>query len=182
VLAVALCLIHSGCVFIPASTRALGVLKNRTAIPITTDFDPTVTLEGLLQPGDDTGRWSDRKAARIQGYVVAVRQAGIEAANRFSLTRRDTHVEVAARPDAAPTERVIVEVTPPMRDWARARGVDWSTAALQRTLVGRRCRLEGWLLFDSEHAGESENTNPGGADNWRATAWEIHPVTWIEVE
>jgi hypothetical protein len=41
--------------------------------------------------------------------------------------------------------------------------------------------LEGWLLFDREHAGESENTAPGRAANWRATAWELHPVTKIEI-
>jgi len=169
------------CVLIPASKRALGVLKNRTAIPAPADFDPTVTLQAVLQPGDDRSRWSDRKAARIDGYVIAVRQAGIESANRFSLTRRDTHIEIALRRDAAPAERMILEVTPPLRDWARSRGLDWSTQALQQTLVGRRCRFEGWLLFDTEHVDESENTNPGHAGNWRATAWELHPITAIAV-
>jgi hypothetical protein len=76
---------------------------------------------------------------------------------------------------------LIVEVTPPMRDWAAAQRRDWSTATLQRQLTGRRVRFEGWLLFDDEHDEESENTRPGDRDNWRATAWEIHPVTSIEV-
>jgi hypothetical protein len=76
---------------------------------------------------------------------------------------------------------VILEVTPPMRDWAKSRGVDWSTDTLERTLLSRWCRFEGWLFFDRAHADESENTNPGGSGNWRATAWEIHPVTAIEV-
>jgi hypothetical protein len=35
------------------------------------------------------------------------------------------------------------------------------------------------MLFDTEHVGESENTAPGSPGNWRATAWEIHPVTGI---
>jgi hypothetical protein len=47
--------------------------------------------------------------------------------------------------------------------------------------VGHRVRFKGWLLFDREHADEAENTKPGRAANWRATAWEIHPVTTIEV-
>ena len=173
--------IGTACALIPAGKRALGALKNRTAIPAAADFEPAVTVAALLQSGDDTHRWSVTKAARIEGYVAAVRQAGIESANRFSLTRRDTHIEVALRPDAPTKERVIVEVTPPIRDWARTRGVDWSTATLQRTLVARRCRFEGWLFFDSEHVGESENTNPGAAANWRGTAWEIHPITSITV-
>jgi hypothetical protein len=41
--------------------------------------------------------------------------------------------------------------------------------------------ITGWLLFDFEHVPEAENTNPGGAKNWRATCWEIHPVTSIRV-
>lgn len=34
---------------------------------------------------------------------------------------------------------------------------------------------------DRGHADESENTAPGARGNWRATAWELHPVTAIEV-
>jgi len=37
------------------------------------------------------------------------------------------------------------------------------------------------MRFDAEHQGESENTATERAENWRATAWEIHPVTSIEV-
>ena len=36
-------------------------------------------------------------------------------------------------------------------------------------------------MFDTVHGDEAENTNPGGANNWRATAWEIHPVTSIKI-
>jgi len=48
-------------------------------------------------------------------------------------------------------------------------------------LVGQRVRFEGWLMFDIEHDEESENTSPGRPVNWRATAWELHPVTAIHV-
>jgi hypothetical protein len=37
------------------------------------------------------------------------------------------------------------------------------------------------MLFDVEHQNASENTAPGRERNWRATAWEIHPITSIEV-
>jgi hypothetical protein len=37
------------------------------------------------------------------------------------------------------------------------------------------------MYFDVGHAEESENVSPGKPDNWRATAWEIHPVTKITV-
>jgi hypothetical protein len=178
---IAAVLSHGACIFLPASAKAVSALKNRTAHPLAADFDSSVTLDALLQPGEDSGRWSIARAATIEGYVVRVHQAGIEAANGFSLTRRDTHIEIASRLGASPRERVIVEVTPAWRDWAKQRGLDWSADTLQRALVGRRCRFEGWLLFDRAHADESENTSPGRPGNWRATAWEIHPVTAITI-
>ena len=168
-------------VALSSSRRALNGLKNRTALPSQSDFDGGVTLAGLLQPGEDRARWLTSRAGAVEGYVVAVREGGVESTNCFSLIRRDTHIEVALRPDAPPRERVILEVTPPVREWAKGQGMEWSTAALSLQLTGRRCRFEGWLLFDANHEGEAENTNPGGATNWRATAWEIHPVTGIKV-
>ncbi len=163
------------------AARAFNRLKNRTEPPRASDFDGRVTLEELLRPGEDGGRWDASRAAALEGYVVAVREGGVESANSFSLFRRDTHIEVGARPDSPPRERVIVEVTPRVREWAKGQGADWSHAALARGLTGRRCRFEGWLLFDRNHEDESENTAPGHTANWRATAWEIHPVTLIKV-
>lgn len=166
---------------VSADARAFNRLKNRAEPPPAGDFDSRVTLAELLRPGEDRVRWSASRAAVLEGYVVAVRAGGVESANSFSLVRRDTHIEVGLSPDSPPRERVIVEVTPPLRDWAKARGMDWSHAALARELTGRRCRFEGWLLFDVNHAEESENVRPGAQTNWRATAWELHPVTAIKV-
>ena len=161
--------------------RVFNSLKNRTTLPAAADFDPRMTLDAMLAPGDDRRRWQPTRAGAIEGYVVRVHDAEPESANCFSGTRLDAHIEVARRPDAPPTERIIVEVTPPMREWASSRGVDWSTATLQTQLTGRRARIEGWLLFDAEHEKESENTRPRHRNNWRATAWEIHPITKLTV-
>ena len=155
--------------------------KNRTDPPRQTDFDGRVTLAALLQPGEDRARWSEARAAAVEGYVLEVKQGGIEAANCYSLARRDTHIHVAARRDAPPRERVVLEVTPRLEEWARRQGWDWSEPTLRRDLLGRWCYFEGWLFFDGEHAAESENTAPGAAGNWRATAWEIHPVTRFRI-
>jgi len=144
------------------------------------DFDQRVTLAALLAPGDDQARWSASRAATVEGYVVAVKEGSIESANCFSFIRRDTHIEVALRPDAPPRERAVFEVTPRMRAWARGQGWDWSAPTLTRELVGRWCRFEGWLFFDTGHAEEAENTRPGRVRNWRATAWEIHPVIYLK--
>ena len=154
-------------------------LKNRTALPQPADFDERVTLTSLSQPGNDSARWSTSRAGRIEGYVVSVAAARTELANCYC--GRDTHIHIASRPNAPPREHVVLETTPRMEAWARSRGWDWSEETLKRELIGRLVRFEGWLLFDSGHAMESENIAPGTPNNWRTTAWEIHPVTKIEV-
>ncbi|HEX5708530.1 MAG TPA: hypothetical protein VFX96_14600 [Pyrinomonadaceae bacterium] len=164
-----------------AKVRAFSRLKNRDTRPRAEEFDRAVTLAEILRPGDDRARWTETRAAAIEGYVVGVSPGGIEAANCYSVRRRDTHIYVAASADAGVRERMVVEVTPRVRAEAARRGLDWSESALRHTLVGRRCRFEGWLLYDIEHDEEAENTAPARAGNWRATSWEIHPVTKIEV-
>ena len=159
--------------------RNLHRLKNRIAFPQAADFDSRVTLAALLQRGDDTNRWSSDRAARIQGEVIDAAYARPEATNCFSPCRRDIHIVIANRRDAPKSEQVIVEVTPRFQDWANSQGIDWSAETLRQHLVGHWCEFEGWLYFDSGHDEESENIAPGKADNWRGTAWEIHPVTKI---
>jgi hypothetical protein len=162
-------------------TRAFYRLKNRTAPPQPTDFDSSVTLERLLLPGEDRARWSTSRAARVEGYVVSVAAGPLEFTNCYVPSRRDTHIHIGLRPDSPPSEQVVLETTPRMEDWARDQGWDWSAVSLYDKLLGRRVRFEGWLFFDTSHAGESENIAPGRAGNWRATAWEIHPVTKFEI-
>ena len=171
----------AGGVAVTQGRREFLRLKNRAAEPKPEDFDESVSLEALLRPGEDRGRWSESRAGRMEGYVVEVVEGGMEAANCFSYRERDVHIHVASRPGAPRTEWVVMEVTPRARRGVAESGRDWSAAALRAELVGRRCRFEGWLLFDREHADESENTAPGARGNWRATAWELHPVASIEV-
>ena len=161
--------------------RDLNRLKNRTALPQAADFDSRVTLDALLQPGNDRDRWSTNRAARVQGLVIDVAYARTEAANCFVPTRRDIHILIAQRKDATKSEQVVVEVTPQFQEWAAQQGMDWSEQTLQATLVGRWCEFEGWLYFDVGHDEESENIAPNNPENWRATPWEIHPVTKITV-
>jgi len=161
--------------------RALNKLKNRARPPQEADYDTQVTLNALLRPGNDRTRWVETSAARVEGYVVAVKDGSIESANCYSFFQRDTHRGLALGKDATPGERVELEVTPRTRVWAREQGWNWSTGALKSELVGHWCQFDGWLLFDTGHDEESENTNPGSAKNWRATAWELHPVTSVKV-
>lgn len=161
--------------------RSIHRLKNRTAFPQAADFDPRVTLDAVLQPGNDYYRWSTDRAARIQGEVIDVGYAGVEAANCFSPGGRDIHILIARRKGAQKQEQMVLEVTPKLRNWAASHGMDWSEQTLHTQLIGHWVEFEGWLFFDLGHDEESENIVPGNPKNWRATAWEIHPITKITV-
>jgi hypothetical protein len=167
----------------PPLVQQLNYMKNRSSSPKAKDIKPAIILEAVLGAGKDTNRWSDNSAAEIEGFVFDVKPGGIESTNcrAEDLADRDTHIEIVrSMEDSGLTRRMIVEVTPRLRAMALARGLDWSTQALQ-ALKGHRVRIRGWMLFDFEHVDESENTAPTNRDNWRATAWEIHPVTDITV-
>ena len=168
---------ESGIAF-SAERRTLNQLKNRTTPPRTTDFDQNATLQSLLAPGDDRKRWSESRAARIEGYVQSVAAARTELANCYC--GRDIHIHISLNERSQPHEQFVLEITPRVSP-SMDEGTGTSVPELQRALVGHWVRFEGWLLFDHQHADESENIAPGRTDNWRATAWEIHPITRIAV-
>lgn len=161
--------------------RRFHRLKNRTSIPQPADFNSNVTLSALLQPGADADRWSSTQAALVEGFVVSVAPGPLELTNCYLPGRRDLHIHIGRRSDSPPTEQVVLETTPRMEDWAKQQGLDWSAETLKATLTGHRVRFQGWLMFDESHAGESENIAPRRPGNWRATAWEVHPVTGFEI-
>jgi len=162
--------------------RELNVFKNRKTAPTPSQINPNATLGAVLVPGPDLGRWRRQDGAVFVGVLVKVKSGGIESANckARDLPHRDTHIELALNVSAPSTQRVVVEVTPYWRRKVHSKGLDWSTANFHQ-LVGRRVRVTGWLFDDLEHTNAAENTRPGGAHNWRATVWEIHPITMIEV-
>jgi hypothetical protein len=180
--------IYNGCpmegVAQSAGVRALNRLKNRYTAPTSDQINPAVTLAAIVAPGNDIGRWKVKFGADITGYVADVKPGGVETVNCHAKdwAYRDTHIELVLDPMASTaTKRVIVEVTPRWRDIMSGNSVDWSTQALRDKFLGRWVKVTGWMLFDVEHGSEAENTAPGRPRNWRATAWEVHPVTAIEV-
>jgi hypothetical protein len=165
-----------------ALARELNPFKNRDAAPPAAKINQNATLAAMLAPGNDLHRWSRDDAAIFEGVIIDVKPGGIESVNCHAKdpAHRDTHIEIALDAGAPETKRVIVEVTPRWRE-KMAGTADWSTTALKKQLKGNRVRITGWLFDDLEHTPEAENTNPGGAKNWRATIWEIHPITDITV-
>ena len=165
-----------------ALAKELNPYKNREDAPLASKINRDATLPAVLAPGPDLQRWSREDGAIFEGVVINVKVGGIESVNCHAkdAAHRDTHIELALDPSASSTQRVIVEVTPRWRE-KMAAIADWSTSALKSQLIGHRVRVTGWLFDDLEHEMQAENTNSGGASNWRATVWEIHPVTGIQV-
>lgn len=172
--------------------KSLSSLKNRYNNPIQTDIKSTVSLVAMLKPGDDLSRFKSSWAAKIRGYVIDVKLGGHSEVCNCGERKpedRDTHIELALTPNAPENQRIIVEVTPRLRQIMFAQGVDWSTKTLsgnnpanpKGSINHKWVEVTGWMMFDTMHAGEAENTNPGGAGNWRASGWEIHPITSLTV-
>lgn len=163
-----------------SNLMALNRLKNRTVAPLRTQINSAISLTAVLAPGNDLTRWNSTQGAIITGYVVEVKPGGPESVNCGATdpAHTDTHIELAL--DARDTEGIhhmIVEVTPRWRAMMAAKGKNWSTANLKSALTGHKIMVVGWMMLDKEHCNASENTDPGGAHNWRATCWEIHPVS-----
>lgn len=169
-----------------AKAKKLNRLKNRARKPHAGDIDDEVTFETLRAPGDDRERWSTATAATIEVYCKSIKATGAETCNcgakQVKLT--DAHFDLTAGPGDQ-GEPVIAEVTPIWRLIHEEFGQeDWSSKALKKKYEGKRIRITGWLFFDDMHLHEASNTDPGdtvGKKNWRATCWEIHPITRIEI-
>ncbi len=161
----------------------LNIYKNRYSVPVSSDIISGVTIEKLIASGDETD-FPITKAIEVTGYVFNVKMGGIETCNCKTQDEkfRDTHIELTPDEEhTGPESRMIVEVTPRIRTIMAVKGIDWSTEELKGTLIGHKVKITGWLFYDSEHSGQAFATHPGGERNWRASCWEIHPVTNIEI-
>jgi hypothetical protein len=166
-----------------ANLKKLNQLKNRYTVSQDNQIDHSITLSALLAPGDDKTRWNSTSGAEVTGFVLDVKPGGGETCNcgKTDPAHIDTHIELVLNSsDTAGTQSVVVEVTPRLRAIMATSGTDWSTKTLRKQFLGKRVKVRGWMTFDSQHTNAAENTNPGGTHNWRATAWEIHPVTDIQ--
>jgi len=146
-------------------------LKNRE-LSYTT-IDKSVTLEAMLRPGSDAKRFKS-EGVEVTGYVAEVKRGGIESCNcgAKDLAHRDWHIALVSDPKDFGNARryVIVEVTP---HTAARVGFTYQQVA---AMLHQRIAVMGLLFFDAIHAPSAENTHPGAKANWRATAWEVHPV------
>jgi len=164
-----------------------NVFKNRFDFPGSGDFNTAITLENIIRAKENETGFSQNKAVEIEGYVYDVKKGGIETCNCKATESyfRDTHIELTINSsETGPEDRVIVEVTPRFRQVMAEKGIDWTTENLRQTIEGKFIRIQGWLFYDFSHKNEAFAEDPDdntGRDNWRASAWEVHPITSIEL-
>lgn len=168
-----------------ARIRDLNEKKSRNDTPSDDDVDETVTIDALIEPGDDSLRWQDGAAVEVVAYVVEVRDGGATSANCHSpdAAEHDTILEITPDADVFDrAHRVYAVVTPARRRLMAKNGEDWTTRSLRAQFLHHYVSVTGWLLFDSESADRALNTAANaGPSIARATAWEIHPATSIEL-
>ena len=168
-----------------AKVQKLNQQKARLDEVTDADVDDTITMEELAEPGDDSQRWQDGQAVEITAYVMAVVDGGAASSNCHSGAAADHDTILQLAPTAGTRDAahlVFAVVSPQWRAAAAAQRTDWSTRVLRAQHVQRWVTLRGWLLFNFEAASQALNTaSMAGPDITRATAWEIHPVTSIEL-
>ena len=167
---------------------ALNSQKNRSAEPAQTK---PITVAQMVQlptvpasDGDMRSGWpatlrstitgDERQAVVLTSYIVKAIPEGPESCNCESAAPKDhdVHVYVADDPDATAAQSAIVEVTP---RW-RAAYPSWNAQDLKQLAEsGTEVRITGWLMYDQEHWDMI-------AKDERATLWDIHPVTGIQVQ
>ena len=81
----------------------------------------------------------------------------------------DWHMYLTNAANQGIAQAVIVETTPRTRPLHH-----WNEVALQKLVnTNNQVRISGWLMYDFQHVSE--------IGTGRATVWEVHPITRIEV-
>jgi len=170
--------------YLTAQHDYLIAQKNRVELP--SHYEPLTFAAFLTLPAlpADYGAadWEivrdyTQRAVSVEGYIAELIPAGDGATyGRLPFLEGDLHLHLreTRQPGCFPLgtrgEQLVTEVTPhfqpPKTGWSYNVLLDLCHRQV-------RVRLSGWLLHDYGHV-----RNVG---DWRASAWEIHPVTNIEV-
>jgi len=168
----------------------LNVDKNRgTAVT----SPEKITVQEIRDPANDQGVFTVDKQVSVTGFVAGVDPGGMpETCNCKKKTLRDVHINIVADPSEAgdQTKYVVVEFTP---RWEKNfhfndSNYDAMRKAVEKKISGKWVKFDGWMLRDFIHANASQSTSPNqpvcpkdgklhNNCNWRATPWEVHPVT-----
>jgi hypothetical protein len=140
----------------------------------------------------------DGEVAGLTGYLYYSKPGGVESSNCKLSGAEDIDFHIGIGPDATlagkiagkqnltteesrrlKTESVIVEMTP---HWRATFRPQWDLDKL-KAVAGRQVRLVGQLLADNEHHDTHDDCGLQDHGNacWRASIWELHPVTRFQV-
>jgi hypothetical protein len=160
-------------------------LKNRWFIAESSYFDDNFTWKNLFEEGDENPKkYNQDNAAWITGYVAYVSKSGKESCNCGFREPEfyDYHISLVADTSYYndKTQHLIIEITPRLREIMKAKGIDWSYNTLKK-LRHKRIEVVGWLFYDWEHGDKAYLRTGDTTNSWRATCWEIHPVTSLRV-
>src|SRR5882762_587977 len=154
---------------------ALNTNKNRTDVPADSDY---VDINWSDLKNLPSARATDFGTAgvRVVGFLshkINVETSGSGESTNCHLTAGsgvDWHIYLTNSPAQPISGAIIVETTPRTRPQH-----SWTTSMLAPLVDSQTpVRISGWLMFDSEHI------NVIGKQ--RATVWEVHPITKIEVQ
>jgi hypothetical protein len=151
-------------------------------------------VQAIRDPANNK-KFTPSKQVWVTGYVAGVDPGGFkETCNCKRTDLRDVHINIVADPSEAgdQSKYVVVEFTP---RWEKKFGFDDSNydamrQAVEDKIKGKWVKFSGWMLYDYIHKKEAESTaaqgTPACVPNqanqkrpcvWRATPWEVHPVT-----
>lgn len=121
----------------------------------------------------------------VIGYLYYVKQEGAESSNCELTAPDDTdyHIGIGfdkvtvtgSKTSGSDKNAVVVEMTPQYRGQFAP---EWTIEELKK-ILGKQVKVVGQFLADNEHNVTKDNCGlPGaGATCWRASIWELHPVT-----
>lgn len=172
----------------------LNTAKNNEAVPSAAAISNTTiaAIKALRQPATwDTGSpraslktaTGEGRAVRVMGFLLRVKAEGGESCN-CGLTRRaqtDVHLALVEHSDDSEEESITAEISPRVRQH-QGHDPKWQFRNIN-DLESDFVRVTGWLMLDTKHIPQArplprERRNKGLV---RATNWEVHPVTKIEV-
>lgn len=169
----------------------LNTSKNRSDTPAETDpADMSLTqVKALSQKlptgwkeGDDrdtfTGPDKEGKPVRVMGWLWKSRRehgescnCGLDANGAKGEKLTDIHMVLTSYQNSAESSSITAEITPRLRN-KRPHPITWTYSRIHKN-DKKYVRVTGWLMLDTHHLVSNKLV--------RATNWEVHPITKLEV-
>ena len=152
----------------------LNSQKNRIDIPEATAYIPVDwdVLKGLPSTSPDDLQGAPVMVVGYLSHRINVENKAPGESTNCNLVNEDEvdwHIYLTSSPNQAISQAIIVETTPRTRPLHT-----WDKSVLDGLVnTNKQVRISGWLMYDLQHVGE--------IGSQRATVWEVHPVTRIEV-